>query len=50
MPERKWKANTKFLSKHNDASLNDGTDAGLQSIASTNGGDGFFYARLVKKV
>ncbi|WP_272692089.1 MULTISPECIES: 16S rRNA (cytosine(967)-C(5))-methyltransferase RsmB [Providencia] len=50
MPEENGKQIQNFLSKHNDASLNDGTDAGLQVLPSTNGGDGFFYARLVKKV
>ncbi|MFL7854986.1 16S rRNA (cytosine(967)-C(5))-methyltransferase RsmB [Providencia rettgeri] len=50
MPEENGKQIQNFLSKHNDASLNDGTDAVLQVLPSTNGGDGFFYARLVKKV
>lgn len=50
MPEENGKQIHNFLSKHNDACLNDGTDAGLQILPSTNGGDGFFYARLVKKV
>ncbi|MEX9608232.1 16S rRNA (cytosine(967)-C(5))-methyltransferase RsmB [Providencia huaxiensis] len=50
MPEENGKQIQYFLSKHNDASLNDGTDAGLQVLPSTHGGDGFFYARLVKKV
>ncbi|MGG7475453.1 16S rRNA (cytosine(967)-C(5))-methyltransferase RsmB [Providencia sp. R1] len=50
MPEENGKQIQNFLSKHNDASLNDETDAGLQVLPSTNGGDGFFYARLVKKV
>ncbi|WP_272674806.1 MULTISPECIES: 16S rRNA (cytosine(967)-C(5))-methyltransferase RsmB [unclassified Providencia] len=50
MPEENGNQIQNFLSKHNDASLNDGTDAGLQVLPSTNGGDGFFYARLVKKV
>ncbi|MCX9119075.1 16S rRNA (cytosine(967)-C(5))-methyltransferase RsmB [Providencia rettgeri] len=50
MPEENGKQIQSFLSKHNDACLNDGTDAGLQILPSTNGGDGFFYARLVKKV
>ncbi|EPQ5230622.1 MULTISPECIES: 16S rRNA (cytosine(967)-C(5))-methyltransferase RsmB [Providencia] len=50
MPEENGKQIQNFLSKHNDASLNDGTDAGLQVLPSTNGGDGFFYARLIKTV
>lgn len=50
MPEENGKQIHNFLSKHNDACLNDGTDAGLQILPSTNGGDGFFYARLVRKV
>ncbi|MEQ4780675.1 16S rRNA (cytosine(967)-C(5))-methyltransferase RsmB [Providencia huaxiensis] len=50
MPEENRKQIQNFLSKHNDASLNDGTDAGLQVLPSTNGGDGFFYARLIKTV
>ncbi|MGF7420970.1 16S rRNA (cytosine(967)-C(5))-methyltransferase RsmB [Providencia rettgeri] len=50
MPEENGKQIHNFLSKHNDACLNDGTDSGLQILPSTNGGDGFFYARLVKKV
>lgn len=50
MPEENGKQIQNFLSKHNDACLNDGTEAGLQILPSTNGGDGFFYARLVKKV
>ncbi|MDM9285559.1 16S rRNA (cytosine(967)-C(5))-methyltransferase RsmB [Providencia rettgeri] len=50
MPEENGKQIHNFLSKHNDACLNDGTDAGLQILPSTNGGDGFFYARLVKKL
>ncbi|HHE6471452.1 TPA: 16S rRNA (cytosine(967)-C(5))-methyltransferase RsmB [Providencia rettgeri] len=50
MPEENGKQIQNFLSKHSDACLNDGTDAGLQILPNTNGGDGFFYARLIKKV
>lgn len=50
MPEENSLQVQKFLAKHPDARLNDGTSAGLQILPSTTSGDGFFYARLVKKV
>ncbi|HGN1707921.1 TPA: 16S rRNA (cytosine(967)-C(5))-methyltransferase RsmB [Providencia rettgeri] len=49
MPEENGQQIQNFLAKHTDACLNDGTKAGLQIVPSTNGGDGFFYARLIKQ-
>ncbi|MCW2257255.1 16S rRNA (cytosine967-C5)-methyltransferase [Providencia alcalifaciens] len=48
MPEENSLQIQKFLAKHSDAVLNDGTTAGLQILPNTTGGDGFFYARLIK--
>lgn len=50
MPEENGKQIQNFLSKHTDASLNDGTEAGLQILPSPDGGDGFFYARIIKNI
>lgn len=49
MPEENYLQIQKFLAKHTDARLNDGTEAGLQILPSAEGGDGFFYARLIKQ-
>ncbi|EMX8646025.1 16S rRNA (cytosine(967)-C(5))-methyltransferase RsmB [Providencia stuartii] len=49
MPEENSLQIKNFLAKHPEASLNDGTTAGLQILPSITGGDGFFYARLVKQ-
>lgn len=49
MPEENYLQIQKFLAKHIDARLNDGTEAGLQILPSAEGGDGFFYARLIKQ-
>lgn len=49
MPEENYQQIQKFLAKHTDARLNDGTEAGLQILPSAEGGDGFFYARLIKQ-
>ncbi|MGG4610544.1 16S rRNA (cytosine(967)-C(5))-methyltransferase RsmB [Providencia sp. Me31A] len=49
MPEENSEQIQNFLAKHTDACLNDGTKAGLQVVPSTDGGDGFFYARLIKQ-
>ncbi len=50
MPEENSQQIENFLTKHTDACLNDGTKLGLQILPTTDGGDGFFYARLIKKV
>ncbi|HHR6132101.1 TPA: 16S rRNA (cytosine(967)-C(5))-methyltransferase RsmB [Providencia alcalifaciens] len=50
MPEENSQQIQHFLSKHTDASMNDGTELGLQILPSATGGDGFFYARLLKHV
>lgn len=50
MPEENGQQIQNFLSKHTDASLNDGTEAGLQILPSPDGGDGFFYARIIKNI
>ncbi|WP_369309128.1 16S rRNA (cytosine(967)-C(5))-methyltransferase RsmB [Providencia rettgeri] len=49
MPEENSQQIQNFLAKHIDAHLNDGTQAGLQILPSAEGGDGFFYARLIKQ-
>ncbi|MGO2307059.1 MAG: 16S rRNA (cytosine(967)-C(5))-methyltransferase RsmB [Providencia sp.] len=49
LPEENSLQVQNFLAKHSDACLNDGTEAGLQILPSTTGGDGFFYARLLKQ-
>ncbi|MEX9612440.1 MULTISPECIES: 16S rRNA (cytosine(967)-C(5))-methyltransferase RsmB [Providencia] len=49
MPEENSLQVKNFLAKHPEAILNDGTEAGLQILPSAAGGDGFFYARLVKQ-
>jgi 16S rRNA (cytosine967-C5)-methyltransferase len=49
MPEENYQQIQKFLAKHTNAHLNDGTEAGLQILPSAEGGDGFFYARLIKQ-
>ncbi len=49
MPEENCQQIQQFLAKHADARLNDGTKAGLQILPSAEGGDGFFYARLIKQ-
>ncbi|ELX8381136.1 16S rRNA (cytosine(967)-C(5))-methyltransferase RsmB [Providencia vermicola] len=50
MPEENSLQIKNFLAKHPEAKLNDGTSAGLQILPSETGGDGFFYARLVKQI
>ena len=49
MPEENSQQIKHFLSKHVDARINDGTELGLQILPSATGGDGFFYARLLKQ-
>ena len=49
MPEENSLQVKNFLSKHSDAHLDDGTQAGLQILPSSTGGDGFFYARFKKQ-
>ncbi|MEQ4676849.1 16S rRNA (cytosine(967)-C(5))-methyltransferase RsmB [Providencia vermicola] len=49
MPEENCQQIQRFLTKHSDAHLNDGTEAGLQILPSAEGGDGFFYARIIKQ-
>lgn len=48
LPEENNLQIQKFLTKHSDAQINDGTVSGLQILPEQAGGDGFFYARLVK--
>lgn len=48
LPEENNLQIQKFLTKHSDAQINDGTISGLQILPEQTGGDGFFYARLVK--
>ncbi|BBG60403.1 16S rRNA (cytosine(967)-C(5))-methyltransferase RsmB [Providencia rustigianii] len=49
IPEENSLQIQRFLTKHVDASITDGTEFGLQILPSTTGGDGFFYARLLKQ-
>lgn len=49
LPEENSLQVQNFLAKHSDACLNDGTETGLQILPSIDGGDGFFYARLIKQ-
>ncbi|GAB1440321.1 16S rRNA (cytosine(967)-C(5))-methyltransferase RsmB [Providencia sp.] len=49
MPEENSQQIQNFLAKHSDACLNDGTKTGRQILPSTDGGDGFFYARFIKQ-
>lgn len=53
LPEENHQQITAFLSRHSDAQLTDtGTPAkpGLQIFPAPDGGDGFFYAKLIKNV
>lgn len=49
MPEENSQQIQNFLAKHTDACLNDRTKTGRQILPSTDGGDGFFYARFIKQ-
>lgn len=51
LPEENSRQVADFIASHSDAShvaLPEGTDQGLQVLPSELGGDGFFYAKLIK--
>jgi 16S rRNA (cytosine967-C5)-methyltransferase len=51
LPEENFKQIKKFLSFHKDASaecLRGNNEIGWQTLPSINGGDGFFYAKLIR--
>ena len=49
LPEENSQQVSRFLAEYPEAQLNDGTEAGRQMLPEIDGGDGFFYARLIKQ-